>query len=86
MADYLSIAGGIPLSDPESSDSEEELNIAELALKEELEAQFNNLDMVTESLATTPIPALEVSRKQPRDITPDEEELIEGSGLFVQYP
>ena len=36
------------------------------------------------SLATTPIPTPEVSRKRPQDITPDEEELIEGSGLFVK--
>ena len=84
MADYLSFAGGIPFSDPESSDSEEELNIAELTLEEEPKVQFNNLVVAVESLATAPISAPEVSKKWPRDIAPDEEELIEGSGLFVK--
>ena len=86
MADYLSIAGGIPLSDPESSDSEGELNVAELAPEEEPEVQFNNPDVAVESLAIAPILAPEASRKQPRDIAPDEEKLIEGNGLFVKRP
>ena len=86
MADYLSFAGVIPLSDPESSDSKEELNVVELALEEELEVQFNNLDVTAETLATTPILAPEASRKWPRDIAPDVEELIEGSGLYIKCP
>ena len=86
MADYLSFVGGIPLSDPESSDSEEELNVAELTLEEEPEVQFNNPDVVMESQATAPISALEAYRKRPLDIVSDEEELIEGSGLFVKRP
>ena len=84
MANYLSFAGGIPLSDTESSDSEEELNVSDLALEEEPIIQFNNPSNATESLATAPIPALELFRKHPWDVTSDEEELIEGSGLFVK--
>ena len=84
MADYLSFADGIPLLDTESSDSEGELNVAELTLEEEPIVQFNNPSVVTESLATAPTPASEASKKHPQDIAPDEEELIEGSGLFVK--
>ena len=68
MADYWSFADGIPLSDPESSDSEEELNVAELTLEEEPEVQFNNPNIAAESLATTPIPTSEASKKWPWDI------------------
>ena len=34
----------------------------------------------------TPNPTSEASRKRTRDVAPDEEELIEGSGLFVKRP
>ena len=46
--------------------------------------QVNNLNVDSESLATAPLPTLEVSKKHPRDIALDEKELIEGSGLFVK--
>ena len=84
MVDYLSFTGSIPISDTESSDSEEELNFAELSLEEEPMVQFKNLSVDVESLATAPVPTLEPSKKYPRDVAPDEEELIEGSGLFVK--
>ena len=84
MIDYLSFAGSMPLSDSKSSDLEVELNVAGLALEEEPMVQFNNLSVDTESLATTSLPAPEASKKRPQDIAPDEEELIEGSGLFVK--
>ena len=42
MANYLSFAGGIPLLDTESLESEEELNVADLALEEEPIVHFNN--------------------------------------------
>ena len=32
------------------------------------------------------MPNPKVSRKRPRDVAPDKEELIEGSGLFVKCP
>ena len=57
MADYLSFTGGIPISDFESLDSEQELNIADLALEEEPEVQFNNPDVATESLTIAPVTA-----------------------------
>ena len=86
MDNYLSFAGGISLSDLESSYSEEELNVTQLALEEKPEVQFNNSDVVAESLTTAPISAPEASRKQLRDIAPDGEELIEGIGLFIKCP
>ena len=87
MADYLSFASGIPISDVESSDSDEELNVADLTLdKEKLEVHFNNPSTESENLATAPVLDLEVSRKRPRDVAPDEEELIEGNGLFMKRP
>ena len=86
MADYLLFAGRIPISDFESSDSEQELNIIDLALEEEPEVQFNNPDVVAESLAMAPVPTPKVSRKRPLDIAPDEEELIEDSDLFMKRP
>ena len=43
MADYLSFAGRIPISNAESSDSDEELNMTGLTLdEEEPEVHFNN--------------------------------------------
>ena len=60
--------------------------MGDLTLEEDPKVQFNNPDVVVESLVIAPVPALEVSRKRPRDIGPDEEELIEGSGLFVKCP
>ena len=86
MVDYISFAGGIPISNVESSDSDEELNVTGLSLEEEQEVQFNNTNIELENLATSPVPDPEVLRKCPRDIAPDEEELIEGSGLFVKRP
>ena len=87
MADYLSFASGIPISDVESSDSDEELNVADLTLdEEEPEVHFNNLNTESENLATTPVPDPEVSRKRPWDVAPDEEELIEGNSLFMKRP
>ena len=86
MADYLSFAGGIPLLDTESSDSKEELNISDLALEEEPIIQFNNPNVAAEILATVLVHGPNVSKKRPRDIALNEEELIEGSGLFVNRP
>ena len=86
MTDYLSFASGIPLSDVESSNFEEEVNVSDLALEEELVIQFNHLGDATESLATAPIPAPKASKKHPKDVAPDEEELIEGSGLHIKRP
>ena len=68
MVDYLSFAGGIPISDFESSDSEQELNVADLTLEEEPMVQFNNLNVKSESMATAHLPAPEASRKRPRDV------------------
>ena len=43
MADYLSFADGVPISDPVSSDSEEDLDISGVNLdEEEPEVQFND--------------------------------------------
>ena len=87
MADYLSFVGRIPISDAESSDSDEELNVANLTLdEEESEVHFNNPSTESENLPTAPILDLEVLRKCPRDVAPDEEELIEGSSLFMKRP
>ena len=86
MDDYLSFTGGIPISDAESSDSDEELNVMGLSLEEDPEVQFNNPSIKSENLATAHVPDSEVSRKHPRYVAPDEEELIEGSGMFVKCP
>ena len=86
MADYLFFAGGIPISDAESSDSNKELNVTGLIIEEEEpEVQFNNPNIESENLVTTRVSDPEVSRKRPRDMAPDEEELIEGSGLFAKH-
>ena len=83
MADYLFFAGGVPISVFESSDLDEELNVTGLTLEEnELEVHFNNPSTESQDLATAPVPDSEVLRKHPRDDAQDEEELIEGSGLF----
>ena len=77
MADYFSFASEIPILDTKSSDSDEELNMTDLTLEEEEPtAQFNNPNIESESLATAHVPAPEASRKLPRDVAPDEEELI----------
>ena len=55
MANYLSFAGGIVLSDTESSDSDKELNVMDLALKEESVIHFNQLGDDAKNLATTPV-------------------------------
>ena len=85
MADYLSFAGGIPILDSESSNSEQKLNVADLTLEEEPIVQFNNSILELKSLATAPLPIPEASRKHPRDIASDEK-LIKGSGLFIKRP
>ena len=89
MADYLSFADGITISDPVSSDSEEELNMSGLNLdEEEPKVQFNDPCIESEDLAVAPNSNPEASRKRPHDDddAQDEEELIEGSGLFVKWP
>ena len=87
MADYLSFVGRIPISDAESSDLDEELNVIGLTLEEEEpEVHFNNPNIESENLATALMQDPEVSRKSPRDVAMDEEELIEGSGLFSKHP
>ena len=60
--------------------------MADLSLEEKPEVQFNNPNVVAESLATAPVPAPDVSRKRAWEFAPNEEELIEGSGLFVKRP
>ena len=68
MADYLSFVDWITISDPVSSDSEEELNVSGLNLdEEEPEVLFNDLCIESEDLAVTPISNPEASRKRPRD-------------------
>ena len=84
MADYLSFASEIPISDAESSDSDEELNVTDLTLEEEPEVQFNHPSIESEDLATAPVLGPEISRKHPQDVALDEEKLIEGSGLFAK--
>ena len=56
MADYLSFAGGIPLSDTESSNSEEELNVSDLAIEEELPQYqtFEDVPLLTYPLQIAP--------------------------------
>ena len=60
--------------------------MTDLTLEEEPKVQFNNPSIESEDLATASVPALKASRKRPRDVALDEEELIEGSGLFVKHP
>ena len=60
--------------------------MADLTLEEELMVQFNNLNVESKSLATSLLTALEASRKHHRDVDPDKEKLIKGSGLFVKCP
>ena len=90
MADYLSFADGVPISDPVSSDLDEELNVTGLTLDEEPQVRFNDPNLSMEDLATTlvPVPASftdpKVGQKCPRDDAQSEEELIEGSGLFAK--
>ena len=87
MADYIFFAGGVPISDLESSNLDEELNVVGLTLDEESEVHFNNLNLELKSLAIASVSAMEVSKKRPRDEAPDEKELIEGSrGLFAKRP
>ena len=86
MANYLSFAGEIVLSDIESLDSDKELNVMDLALEEEPVIQFNCLGDATESLVTMPVQVPEAFKKWPRDMASDEEELIEGSGLYIKCP
>ena len=55
MADYLSFANGVPILDPVSSDSEEDLDISGVNLdEEELEVQFNDPSIDAEDLAAAP--------------------------------
>ena len=87
MANYLSFVGGIPILDPESSYSDQELNVANFTLdEEEPEVHFNNPSIESKDLATAPVLDLKVLKKHPRDVAPNEEELIEGSGLFAKRP
>ena len=52
MADYISFADGVPISDPVSSDSEEDLDISGVNLDEEdPEVRFNDLSVDGEDLA-----------------------------------
>ena len=77
MSDYLSFAGGVPISISESSDSDEELNVMGLTLdEEEPEVHFNNPSTELQDLATAPVPDPKISRKRPRADAQDEEELI----------
>ena len=59
MADYLFFAGGIPISDAESSGSDEELNVKDLTVEEEPEVQFNP-SIESEDLATAPVSGLDI--------------------------
>ena len=89
MADYLSFADGVPISVPVPSDSEEDFNMEGVDLdNEEPEVRFNDPDVASDDLAVAPPALPEVSRKRPRDVdgAQDEEELIEGSGLFTKRP
>ena len=89
MADYLLFADGVSISDPVSSDSEEDLDISGMNLdEEEPEVRFNDPSMDSEDLVVAPTSNPEASRKQPRDDddAQDAEELIAGSGLFAKRP
>ena len=80
----MSFAGGIVLSDAESSDFEKELNVTDLALEEEPVIQFNHSGDAIESLVTAPVQVSKASKKPHRDVAPNEEELIEGSDLYIK--
>ena len=55
MADYLSFADGVPISDLVSSDSEEDLDISGVNLDEEKpEVRFNDPSMDSEDLVVAP--------------------------------
>ena len=85
MADYLFFADGVPISDPVSSDSEEDLDISGVNLdEEEPEVRFNDPSVDAEDLAAAPQINLNSSRKRPRDSVEDEDEILEGSGLFAK--
>ena len=62
MADYLSFVDGVPISDPVSSDSEEDLDISGVNLEEEEpEVRFNDLSVDAEDLAAVPQINLDLS-------------------------
>ena len=63
MTDYLLFAGRIPLSDIKFLDSEEELNVLDLALEEEPVIQFNRPGDTTKTLATVPVSILDAFKK-----------------------
>ena len=87
MADYLSFADGVPISVPVPSDSDEDFNMEGVDLdEEEPEVRFDDPNITSDDLAVAPPSLPEVSRKRPRDDddAQNEEELIEGSGLFTK--
>ena len=89
MADYLSFADGVPISVPVPSDSDEDFNMEGVDLdEEEPEVRFDDPNITSDDLAVAPPSLPEVSRKRPRDDddAQNEEELIEGSGLFAKRP
>ena len=87
MADYLFFANGVPISDPVSSDSEEDLDISCVNLdEEEQEVRFNDPRVDAEDLAAAPQINPDSSRKRPRDNAEDKEEILEGNGLFAKRP
>ena len=87
MADYLSFADGVPISDPVSSDSEEDLDISGMNLdEEEPEVRFNDPSVDAEDLVAASQINLDSSRKCWLDDAEDEEEIFEGSGLFAKRP
>ena len=89
MADYLSFADGVPISVPALSDSDEDFNMEGVNLdEEEPEVRFDDPNVASDDLAVAPSSNPEVSRKRPRDDDDahNEEELIEGSGLFAKRP
>ena len=89
MADYLSFADGVPISVPALSDSDEDFNMEGVNLdEEEPEVRFDDPNVASDDLAVALSSNPEVSRKRPRDDddAQNEEELIEGSGLFAKRP
>ena len=89
MADYLSFADGVPISVPVPSDSDKDFNMEGVDLnEEEQEVRFDDPNITSDDLVVAPPALPEVSRKRPRDDdgAQDEEELIEGSGLFTKRP
>ena len=89
MVDYLSFADRVPISDPAPSDSDEDFNMEGVNLdEEEPEVRFDDPTVASDDLAVAPSSNPEVSLKRPRDDddTQNEEELIEGSGLFAKWP